>query len=194
MARSGAFRFGMFALAATAFCAPAAFTQVRSADSMQIMMNQQNAKDQSAGLSADKSFLKSALQGSLAVVQASQLALQRSSSDQVKQFAQHMVDDHAQLDDQLKPIAANLSVKAPTEPPKKEKAEITKLQGLTGADFDKAYVQLMLKDHEADAEAFKHEEDKGQSPALKDAVTKADPVIQSHLKMIQDIAKSMNIS
>jgi putative membrane protein len=105
-----------------------------------------------------------------------------------------MIDDHAKLDDQLKPIAANLSVTAPTEPPKKEKAEIARLQALSGSDFDKAYVQLMLKDHEADAEVFRHEVDKGQSPMVKDAAAKADPVIQSHLQMIQDIAKGMNIS
>jgi putative membrane protein len=57
------------------------------------------------GPGADKAFVKKAMEGNMAEVQMGQLALQKSSDDQVKQFAQRMVDDHGKMQDQLKPVA-----------------------------------------------------------------------------------------
>jgi putative membrane protein len=190
-------RIKLGALACSAvFCCASAVGQIRSADNMQILMNGQNAKDQKSdqALKADKNFVKNTIEGGLAEIECSQLALQKSNNDQLKRFAQRMIDDHTKLGDDLKPIASQLGVKGPTEPSKKDKAIIAKLQGLSGDDFDKAYVKLMLKDHQLDAAAFKQEVNSAQSPLVKDAATKDDPLIESHLQMIQDIAKSMNIT
>jgi len=170
------------------------FCQIPSAANIQIMQNQQNARDQQSGNSSDKNFVKKALQGSLFEIQASQLALQKSSNDDVKKFAQRMVDDHTKLADEMKPLAAQIGVSVPTEPAKKDKAEIAKLQSLSGDEFDKTYVRLMLKDHEADSAAFKQEATAGKSPLVKTEAANAEPVIDGHLQIIQGIAKSMNVS
>src|ERR1700748_2657588 len=58
-----------------------------------------------AGPAMDKAFVKKALEGNMAEVEMGKLALEKSSDDQVKQFAQRMVDDHGKMLDQLKPIA-----------------------------------------------------------------------------------------
>ena len=61
----------------------------------------------------DRMFVKKALQGGMAEVQLGQLTLQKSNNDQVKQFAQHMIDDHTKLNDQMKPVAQQVGVAVP---------------------------------------------------------------------------------
>lgn len=86
--------------------------------------------------SADKSFMKTAMEGDMAEIQLAQLAQQKASSDQVKQFAQRMIDDHTKLDAQMKPMAQQFGVEAPTDLSAKHKSVQSKLQGLSGAKFD----------------------------------------------------------
>ncbi len=142
---------------------------------------------------SDLQFVKKALQGGMAEVQLGQLALQKSSNDQVKQFAQRMIDDHTKMINDMKPIASQLGIKIPNGPDKKDKAEIAKLSALSGSDFDQAYVKDMVKDHKMDDSDFKSEISSGQSQMVKDAASKGDPIIESHLQQIQGIAQSMNL-
>src|SRR4051794_14390277 len=54
---------------------------------------------------ADRTFVKEAAIGGLYEVQAGQLAAQKGSSAEVKQMAQHIVDDHTKANQQLKSLA-----------------------------------------------------------------------------------------
>lgn len=144
----------------------------------------------SAGPEADKAFLKKALEGNMAEVQMGQLALQKSSDDQVKQFAQRMVDDHGKMLDQLKPVAQQMGVKVPEGPSKGQMKSMDKMKALSGDAFDQAYIKSMVKDHKNDDSEFKQEAQSTQNPQLKQMVTQSDQIIQSHLQQIQEIAQS----
>jgi putative membrane protein len=137
----------------------------------------------------DKTFVKNALQGGMAEVQLGQLALQKSSNDDVKQFAQRMVDDHTKLGDQMKQVARQMSVKIPDAPSGKDKSTMAKLQALNGDAFDKAYIKDMVKDHEKDQKEFKQEAANATNPALKQVATQGEQVISEHLQMVQQIAQ-----
>ena len=126
-------------------------------------------------------------------VKLGQLAVQKSSDPQVKQFGQRMVDDHSKMIEQMKPVAEQLGVKVPTEPSKKDQSTLTKMQALSGADFDNAYIKDMVKDHKADDKEFKQEIANGQNPAVKDAAKQGDQMIESHLQEIQQIAQSKGL-
>jgi putative membrane protein len=193
---------GLLASAAI-FCSAVSFAQTRQtsmpdqppANQVQTQgMNGPNGMEAGQPSPADLEFVKSALQGSMAEVQTAQLALQKSTNDQVKQFAQRMITDHTKLIAQMKPVAMQLGVKIPSGPDKKQKAMMAKLQALSGSDFDTAYVKAMLKDHKTDDSEFKMEIANAQSPAVKDAAKQGDPVIESHLQMIEGIARGMNLS
>jgi putative membrane protein len=136
---------------------------------------------------ADKMFVKKALEGGMAEVQLGQLALQKSNNDDVKQFAQRMVDDHTKMGEQMKPIAQQIGVTIPDAPSKKDQATLARLQTLSGADFDKAYMKDMVKDHKADLNDFKTEAQSGSSPAVKDAASKGSKVISEHLQLAEQI-------
>src|ERR1700722_5879378 len=113
---------------------------------------------------ADQAFVRKALEGGAAEVQLGQLAQQKSQSDDVKQFGQKMVEDHTQLGEQMKPVAQQLGVKEPKGPSKKDKELAAKLEGLSGQQFDEAYIQAMVKDHKQDLKDFKQAAQTTQNP------------------------------
>jgi putative membrane protein len=141
----------------------------------------------------EKEFVKKALQGGMAEVQLGQLALQKSSNDDVKKFAQRMVDDHTKLGEQMQPVAQQMNVKIPDSPSKKDKATMAKLQALNGDAFDKAYIKDMVKDHEKDQKDFKHESETATNPDLKQVATQGEQVITEHLQMIKQIAQKDDV-
>jgi putative membrane protein len=160
--------------------------------SMNPQMNGMQANGQPSAL--DSLFVKKALQGGIAEVQLGQLTLQKSNNDQVKQFAQKMIDDHTKLGDQMKPVAQQVGVSVPTEPSKKDKQTMAKLQALSGSAYDQAYIKDMVKDHKQDLSDFQMEASNGQDPAVKDAATQGSQIISQHLQMAQQLAKDQNVN
>jgi putative membrane protein len=160
--------------------------------SMNPQMNGMQANGQPTAM--DSMFVKKALQGGLAEVQLGQLTLQKSNNEQVKQFAQKMIDDHTKLGDQMKPIAQQVGVAVPTEPSKKDKQTMAKLQALSGSAYDQAYLKDMVKDHKQDLSDFQMEASNGSDPAVKDAATQGSRVIAQHLQMVQQLAKDQNVN
>jgi putative membrane protein len=157
------------------------------------MASDMNDNQQLQGM-ADQSFVKKALEGNAAEVQLGQLAQQKSQSDDVKQFAQKMVSDHTQLNDQMmKPIAQQLKVKEPTELSKKDRELVAKLGGLSGQEFDQAYIQAMVRDHKQDLSEFKDEASTTQNPGMKQAAQQGAALISQHLQMIEQIAQNHNM-
>jgi putative membrane protein len=136
----------------------------------------------------DKQFLHKASEGGVAEVELAKLALQKSSNDGVKAFAQKIIDDHTSLNDSMKPIAESLGVLPAKRMSKTDQAEYDKLNALSKDDFDKAYITCMVKDHRQDLHEFREEAATAEDPALKDASMKGARVIHRHLGMIQKLA------
>jgi putative membrane protein len=140
----------------------------------------------------DKDFVHSALEGGMAEVQMGQLAEQKASSDDVKQFGQKMVQDHTQIGDQMKQVAQQLGVKEPKGLSKKDKEEVAKLNTLSGEQFDNAYINAMVKDHKKDLSDFKAEAQNTQNPAVKQVAQQGAQVIDQHLQLAEQLEKTHN--
>lgn len=143
--------------------------------------------------SSDKKFVRSALEGGNAEVKLGQLAAQKGSSDDVKQFGQKMVDDHTKLGDQMKQIAQQQGINIPDGVPAKDKALEAKLNSLSGDAFDKAYIKAMVQDHQKDLSEFKKEASSGNDTSIKDAASQGEQVISEHLQMAQQMAQKHNV-
>lgn len=137
--------------------------------------------------SGDKEFMQKAANGGLAEVQLAQLAQQRASAAQVRQFASRMATDHGQANTELQQIAEQANVTLPTKPTGKEASTAQRLSGLNGSSFDQAYAQAMLNDHQEDVALFRKEASSGKDPALKAFAQKTLPVLQRHLQMAQGL-------
>jgi putative membrane protein len=142
----------------------------------------------------DKMFVRKAMQGGMAEVQLGQMTLQKTNNDQVKQFAQRMIDDHTKMNDQMKPVAQQLGVDVPAQVSKKDRTTMSKLNALSGPAYDQAYIQDMVKDHKQDLNDFQMEASSGQDQTVKDAAAQGSKVIAQHLQMAQQLAKDQNVA
>jgi putative membrane protein len=135
--------------------------------------------------SAEKKFATDAAQGGLAEVELGQLALQKGTSPQVKQFAQRMVTDHSQANSELMQLGKSENLDLPAQVDAKEKSEMDRLRGMSGSAFDAAYMQHMVQDHQKDVADFTKQAQSGSDPGLKSFAQKYLPVLQQHLQMAQ---------
>lgn len=138
--------------------------------------------------SADAKFMQKAAISGMYEVEAGKLAAQKGSSDEVKKFGQRMVDDHTKVSDEVKQLAGSKGVTLPTALDRKHKGKIDKLSKLSGTDFDREYMNMMVKDHKEDIKEFSKEADKGKDPDVKALASKTLPTLKEHLKMAQDMA------
>jgi putative membrane protein len=102
-----------------------------------------------------------------------------------------MIAEHARANDELKAIATRKSIALPQDINSDQKATMDKLSKLSGADFDKAYLADMVKDHEADAKEFESQAKKGTDPDIKAFAAKTLPMVQRHLQMARDVANQV---
>jgi putative membrane protein len=133
---------------------------------------------------ADKKFAMMVAQTDLAEIELGNMALQKSTNPQVKQIAQKLVDDHTKTSTAMKEIAAKKGLTVPTETDAKHKALATKLQGESGQDFDKDFLNANSKDHHKVVQAFQKESSNGKDPDIKQFAAQFLPAIQEHTTMI----------
>ena len=134
---------------------------------------------------ADKAFVEKAAVGGMAEVRMGKMAQQKGSSDQVKQFGARMVDDHSKANDELKQIASAKGIALPTDLDAKHKSKMDKMEKLSGAQFDRAYMDDMVADHKEDVAEFKKQASSGKDSDLKAFAAKTLPTLEDHLKMAQ---------
>lgn len=137
---------------------------------------------------ADRQFVKKAAEGGMAEVELGKLAVDKGGSEDVKKFGQRMVDDHSKANDQLKQLASSKNVTVPDGLNAKDKATKDRLEKLSGAQFDRAYMSDMVKDHEQDITEFNHESKMGKDSDVKDFASQTLPTLKDHLKNARSVA------
>jgi putative membrane protein len=143
----------------------------------------------SAGTSAaDMTFIKKAASGGMAEVELGQLAQQKASNPDVKKFGERMVTDHSKANEQLKAVAQAEHIDLPQHLDAKDQATKDKLDKLSGEQFDRAYMQDMVKDHKTDVAEFQHESKMAKNAEVKNFAAETLPVLQSHLREAESIA------
>ena len=148
----------------------------------------QSSSSSSSKLSpTDKTFVTKAAQGGQAEVELGQLAVDKSQNEQVKEFGQRMVNDHSKANDQLKEIASQQGITLPTGLDAKDQALKDRLSKLSGAQFDRVYMQNMVQDHKADIAEFQKEAKSGKDQAVKQFAQQTLPTLQSHLQEAQQV-------
>jgi putative membrane protein len=137
---------------------------------------------------ADQKMLMDMAQGNMAEVATAKLAQSKSQNDQVKTFAQQMIDDHTKGLAEVQQLASTKGVTLPTEPDKKHKAIADKLAGLSGAAFDKAYMkQAGLADHKQMHSLLARAQSKAKDPDIKAVAGRLQPIVDQHLKAAQQM-------
>ena len=140
--------------------------------------------------SRDEKFIKMAATAGETEVALGKVAATHAQSDEVKKFGQTMIDDHSKANLELKDLAKNKNVdlaEAEEKATKDESKDEKKLEKKSGADFDKAYINRAVKDHEEVVKAFETASSDAKDADVKAWASKTLPTLQHHLEMAKDI-------
>lgn len=125
-------------------------------------------------------FVDAATEGGIAEVVTSNLAMEKSQSADIKQFAQQMVTDHTKANQKLGDIARKLDISVPDEAALTDKIKKMILEW-RDESFDKSYVNNQVDAHEKAVELFKKEAASSDKAELKAFASDALPTLQHHL-------------
>ena len=140
-----------------------------------------------AAAATSAQFLASAYQDGLAEIQLGQLALQRATNADVKTFAQRMIDQHTALNNEITSLAQSKNITLPTAPTADQQAEATRLSGLSGQEFDLAYMQANVTGHRKDVTEARTQAKSGDDPTVKMLADNALPILEAHLAVAEEI-------
>ena len=134
----------------------------------------------------DETFLENAIQGSYAEIEGSQLALEKTESEDVRKFAEMMIKDHGEMVKEASKLATEKGMTPPDGPSVMQTTEITALKALSGGAFDAMYVnRIGVASHEATVEMFEEASQQAQDPDVKAMAEKTLPKLREHLKMAE---------
>ena len=123
----------------------------------------------------DKAFMRKAAKGGMMEVAMGKVAEQNAQSEDVKSFGKRMVTDHGKANDELKSIASKKGIQLPSKEPSGKWTS------------DKAYMDMMVKDHEKDLAEFKEEASNGSDADVKKFADDTAKVVQEHLDLAKEI-------
>lgn len=140
----------------------------------------------------DSKFMMTLATGGMNEITLSQTAVSKSTNEEVKSYAQKMIDDHTMAGDELKTLAASKNVSLPMEADSKHMSMNTKLSGMSGSSFDMEYIKAMVKDHEATVALLQKESSSGKDAEAKAFAAKLLPTVQGHLDMARTMMSGMS--
>jgi putative membrane protein len=178
----GAFLFGM------ASCNQQGGAVEEAQETNEEMAEDTAVEDETEELSE---FMTKAASGGMMEVELGKTAQQQAQNQQVKDFGSMMVTDHTKANDELKALASKKNIVLPDSMGEAHMDHVEELRGKKGADFDKAYMDLMVSDHEEDVNLFEEASNNLQDAEVKAFAAKTLPILQKHLKQAQAIDSTM---
>lgn len=138
----------------------------------------------------DKRFVTKAADSGQEEVQIAQLAAQKATNPDVRQFAQQLVDQHTQVNSQLMTIASSKNVKLDPEDTTKDRT-YKRLNKAAGNDFDREFVEHMIDEHEKDIKLFERAANNAKDTEVRQFASNTLPHLRQHLSDVQRLQQSI---
>lgn len=129
-------------------------------------------------------------------MESSRLALEKSRSSAVQQFARSMINDHGKTSARLKELTTG-STAAPSQPTMpgmldtRHRAMLEQLSAASGPTFDQMYVQLQIQAHEEAVQLFGNYAQTGTDPSLRTFAAQTLPTLEAHLAAARQLANQV---
>jgi putative membrane protein len=147
--------------------------------------------DSSASVMTDTAFSSKAAISGMAEVALGKMATEKGTDAKVKDFGKMMVMDHGKANAELMSIAKAKNIMLPAGLDAEHQAKSDSLSKLSGKDFDKGYVQVMIEGHKKTLALMQSEASGGKDTELKAFAAKTAPVVQMHLTEITKIQAAL---
>jgi putative membrane protein len=143
-----------------------------------------------SAVDSDADFVKKAAAAGMTEVELGKHAAAHAASQDVRAFGKQMAADHAKADTELKAVAKSQGLAVPSQLPADKRKDVDALAKMTGAEFDKAYMDDMVSDHEDVVDAFREQAKEGKTAVDKWAA-KTLPTLESHLAHAKPIDQKL---
>lgn len=142
---------------------------------------------------SDQDMMQKIAQTNIAEIETGKLAQQKSKSEEVRSFAQKMIDDHTKAQSELEKIAKSKGVSLPSKPDAKHQTAMKKLNTLSGAEFDKQYMkQAGVDDHREAHQLLERVSKQANDDDLKQYAATTLQAIDQHGKMAKEMTGSQS--
>ena len=139
---------------------------------------------------ADQNIVMQIALGNMAEIAMAKIALGKGQSEEVKTYAQQMIDDHTTALGVVQQLATARGLSMPADIDKAHKAMASKLDAKSGEAFDKAYMaQGGIADHQKMHSMLAGAEKKAKDPDVKALATKILPTVDQHLKAARQMRR-----
>jgi putative membrane protein len=142
------------------------------------------------GGSDPATFVKNAAQGGLTEVALSRAAASKSQDPAIRKFAEHMVQDHSQANDELTSVAKKKGLEIPSALDPEHQAILQKLSHESGRGFDSAYSNQMVTDHKKTVALFEQACQSSDADVAAFA-KKTLPTLKEHERMAEGLPGAM---
>ncbi|HLD66527.1 MAG TPA: DUF4142 domain-containing protein [Pseudomonas sp.] len=133
-------------------------------------------------------FVDEASAKGIAEIETGKMALEKSTSPEIKRFAEQMIKDHTQANQELADLAKRKNLEVATEAELMNKAKAMILELRSGESFDEAYTNNQVEAHEATIELFREQSEDAEDPDIKAFATSTLPKLEQHLEMAKRLA------
>ncbi len=140
----------------------------------------------------DSDFPQKAAMSGMTDMKLSKAAVEKAQNPAVKSYAQMMVSDHEKANANLMALAAKNDIKLPTELDKGDMEACAKVEAMEGADFDKAYMKKMVKNHRKSVALFQSASTSAGDPEVVGFAKSTLPTLEQHLAEAEKIEKDLN--
>jgi predicted outer membrane protein len=151
------------------------------------MLTGVTAVDTVAAAVDSNQFLMDAYRDGLSEIQLSRLALQKTENDQVRKFAQRMIDDHTRMNSAISQLAQSKNITLPNDLSADQTTQINRLTALSGEEFDRAYMAGNVTAHEKDVTAAKQQAEQGTDADVRTLADASLPILEIHLAVAEEI-------
>ena len=141
--------------------------------------------------SSDRLFARKIAQGNLAEIRLGRLAIRESKSSEVREFARMMVNDHRAALRELRSLAARHDFALPSEVTSDQKATYERLADLHGEEFDRAYMNVMVREHWAALREVRSKAKSDRDSDFQDWATKNLDTFEHHLEMARETHRTI---
>ena len=125
-------------------------------------------------------------------IQSSAIALQRSQNNDVKRFAQMIIDDHTRTSNESRAVIAQQGVQAtlPAQMDEPRRNLINQLNSATAEDFDDRYIDQQTEAHQNVLALIRDYAENGDNEALREWARRTAPAIENHLQMARGLKRT----
>ena len=143
---------------------------------------------QAQNVRADSAFIGEVNASNEAELRLARLAQSRASADVVKRFAQKMETDHNSMQREWAAVAANSGVRITAAANPDLQGQMSRLERLSGTNFDRAYMGLMVENHRETLNKLQTSRRTTRSSEVGQLVARGLPLVQEHLTLAQQIS------